>query len=199
MRDSLDKRNEPMTHAIGGLYWASLLRQIREVQHWSQARIAEELDTNQETISRWEKAAVLPSPQKQAIIEQLAEGLFLSSLRGIASIVRCSPYPMLLCDREDVVIAASLASGFREGKDVLSQTPPEQHAYYRELSTRMEADGFWQQSGERSNYDFTNEQGRKFRAVMVSVGVRGQVYCLVQAVPDDGSAPPEIRDAGPTC
>ena len=179
-----------MMDNIGGLYWASLLRQIREVQRWSQARIAEELDTNQETISRWENAAVLPSPQKQVIIEQLAEALFLSSLRGIASIVRCSPYPMLLCDRNDMVVAASLASGFKEGKDVLSQTPREQHGYYREQSARMEADGFWQQSGERSSYHFTNDQDRTFRAVMVSVGVRGQVYCLVQAVPDEGAAPP---------
>lgn len=172
-----------MMDSVSGQYWASLLRQIREVQRWSQARLAEQLDTNQETISRWEKAAVLPSAQKQAAIEQLAENLFLSSLQGIASIVRCSPYPMLLCDKDDMVVAASGASGFKEGRNVLSQTPAEQHAYYRDLSAKMIADGFWRQSGERRSYQFTNDQGQAFQAVMVSIGVRGQVYCLVQAVP----------------
>jgi transcriptional regulator with XRE-family HTH domain len=172
-----------MTGNVSRQYWSSLARQIRDVQGWSQARLAEELATNQETISRWENASVVPSAKKQAAMEQLAEKLLLSSLRGIASIVRCSPYPMLLCSQDDAVVAASASSGFREGVKVLSQTPAEQHAYYRDLAAKIENAGFWKRSGERSDYAFTNDRGQSFRAVLISIDIRGQIYCLVQAMP----------------
>ena len=162
-------------------YWVSLIQHIREVQKWSQSRLAEELGTNQETISRWEIGAANPSSKKQELLEKLAERLHLSSLGGIASIVRISPFPMLLCNRHDEVVAASASSGFKEGLGVLEQTPQEQHRCFREFSSMIRTGGFWNRSGQTFEYNYVNGDGERFGAVVTSVGIRGEIYCVVQA------------------
>ncbi len=169
-------------------YWPSLVQQIRRLNRWSQEHFAEEIGSNQETVSRWERGLVIPSLNKQVLIEKIAEELHLSSLGGVASIVRLSPYPMLLCDRKDVVIAASPVSGFHEGETVLSQTPPLQHAYYKAFIHDCEGDGFWSGSGQTRRYEFDLSSGHRLSAVLVSINVRGEMYCVVQAIPDVLSA-----------
>jgi hypothetical protein len=131
---------------------------------------------------------VVPSRAKQAVIEHIAEQLQLSSLGGIASIVRLSPFPMLLCNRRDVVVAASVVSGFHEGQLVLSQTPESQHGYYQAFGRQLEADGFWRESGQSRTYSFQTGKGATFSAVLVSISVRGEMYCVVQAIPGQLSA-----------
>ena len=168
-------------------YWPSLLLQIRETNKWSQERLASEIGSNQETVSRWERGLVVPSRSKQAVIERIAEQLQLSSLGGLANIVRLSPYPMLLCNRRDVVVAASVMSGFQEGQPVLVQTPEAQHGYYQAFGRQLEADGFWSESGQSRTYAFESAEGMKFSAVLVSINIRGEMYCAVQAIP--GSLP----------
>lgn len=165
-------------------YWPSLVQQIRRLNKWSQEHFADEIGSNQETVSRWERGLVIPSLNKQVLIEKIAEELHLSSLGGIASIVRLSPFPMLLCDRKDVVIAASPVSGFREGESVLSQTPALQHAYYKAFIHDCEKDGFWNESGQTRKYEFDLSSGHRLSAVLVSINVRGEMYCVVQAIPD---------------
>ena len=166
-----------------GDYWPSLLLQIRETNKWSQDKLAAELGSNQETVSRWERGLVMPSRSKQASIERIAEQLQLSSLGGLANIVRMSPYPMLLCNRRDVVVAASVMSGFHEGRPVLPQTPAPQHGYYQSFTRQLEADGFWQESGQTRTYEFEGADGHTFSAVLVSINIRGEMYCVVQAIP----------------
>jgi transcriptional regulator with XRE-family HTH domain len=170
-------------HTGSADYWPSLVQQIRRLNRWSQEHFAEEIGSNQETVSRWERGLVIPSLNKQVLIEKIAEELHLSSLGGVASIVRLSPFPMLLCDRKDMVIAASPASGFREGETVLSQTPPLQHAYYKDFIHGCEEDGFWSESGQTRRYDFDLSSGHRLSAVLVSINVRGEMYCVVQAIP----------------
>ena len=164
-------------------YWSSLIQSIRRARNWSQAVFANEVNSNQETISRWEKGTVIPSLQKQQQIEQLAETENISSFGGFKSIVRFSPYPMLLCDGNDHVIAASGASGFEEGRSVLSQTPAFQHAYFEEFTAQLKADGFWENSGQSRNYHFRSTTHGDFAAVLVSVRIHGSIYCVVQAIP----------------
>lgn len=173
-------------------YWPSLVQQIRRLNRWSQEHFASAIGSNQETVSRWERGQVIPSRNKQALIERIAEELHLSSLGGVASIVRLSPFPMLLCDGNGLVIAASPISGFREGETVLSQTPPLQHAYFRAFIHDCEEDGFWGAPGQIRRYDFDLSGGHRLSAVLVSIDVRGEMYCVVQAVPDTLA----IRDAG---
>lgn len=161
-------------------YWGALIAQLRATLHWSQERFAEELHSNQATVSRWEKGVVLPSYAKKARIEALAEQAHLSSFQGIANVVRQSPFPMLLCDRRHLVIAASACSGFSENQGVLEQTPQAQHAYYLQFMQVIEDSGFWIRSGQRLDYDFVDPQGVGHRAVLVSITVQGVIYAVVQ-------------------
>lgn len=164
-------------------YWPTLIQAIRHARQWSQTTFASEIESSQETVSRWESGAVIPSRQKQQRIEKLAEAANISSLGGISSIVRLSPYPMLLCDREDRVVAASESSGFQEGRTVLSQTPAFQQAYFEEFSLSLKSSGFWAESGQSRDYTFSNPLYGDFRAVLVSIRTQGTIYCVVQAVP----------------
>ena len=125
--------------AVDQSYWSTLIVAIRQARSWSQSELADEVDSSQETVSRWERGTVLPSRQKQQLIERLAENANISSLGGISHIVRLSPYPMLLCDENDCIIAASTCSGFQEGRTVLSQTPAFQHAYFEEFSASLKS------------------------------------------------------------
>jgi transcriptional regulator with XRE-family HTH domain len=126
------------TSKQGREYWPTLIQAIRHARQWSQTAFASEIESSQETVSRWESGAVTPSRQKQQLIEQLAEGANISSLGGISSIVRLSPYPMLLCDGNDLVIAASESSGFQEGRTALSQTPPVSAGLFRRILVEPE-------------------------------------------------------------
>lgn len=164
-------------------YWSTLILAIRRARKWSQTTFASEVDSSQETVSRWERGAVIPSRQKQRQIEQLAEGANVSSLGGISNIVRLSPYPMLLCDGNDLIIASSESSGFQEGRTALSQTPKFQHAYFEEFAASLKSSGFWTDSGQSRNYHFVSKMHGEFRAVLVSIKIQGAVYCVVQAVP----------------
>ena len=164
-------------------YWPALIQAIRNARQWSQTTFASEVDSSQETVSRWESGAVTPSRQKQQRIEQLAEGANISSLGGVSSIVRLSPYPMLLCDGSDLVIAASESSGFQEGRTALSQTPSFQHGYFEEFSSSLKTSGFWAESGQSRNYTFSSPAHGEFMAVLVSIRIQGDIYCVVQAIP----------------
>lgn len=164
-------------------YWPTLIQAIRQARQWSQTTFAIEVDSSQETVSRWERGSVIPSRRMQKRIEQLAEGANISSLGGIANIVRLSPYPMLLCDGNDLVIAASENSGFEEGRTALSQTPKFQHAYFEEFSTELKSSGFWTESGRSYKYSFSSPAHGEFQAVLVSIKIQGAIYCVVQAIP----------------
>ena len=169
-------------------YWPALIRAIRHARQWSQTSLATEVDSSQETVSRWESGAVTPSRQKQQRLEQLAEGANISSLGGISSIVRLSPYPMLLCDGNDIVIAASESSGFQEGRTAYAQTPTFQHAYFEAFSSSLKASGFWAESGQSRNYTFSSTAHGDFKAVLVSLRIQGTIYCVVQAIPSTSQA-----------
>ena len=169
-------------------YWPALIQAIRFARQWSQTTFACEVDSSQETVSRWESGAVTPSRQKQQRIEQLAEAAHISSLGGVSSIIRLSPYPMLLCDEDDLVIAASKSSGFQEGRTAFSQTPTFQQTYFAEFSLSLKTSGFWAESGQSRNYVFTSPAHGEFRAVLVSIKIQGAIYCVVQAIPSASPA-----------
>lgn len=166
-------------------YWPTLILAIRNARQWSQTTFANEVDSIQETVSRWESGAVVPSRQKQRRIEQPAEGTNNSSLGGISNIVRLSLYPMLLCDGNNLVIAASGSSGFQEGRTALSQTSEFQHAYFEEFYRYMKSSGFWAESGRTLNNYFSSPAHSEFKAVLVSIMIQGAIYCVIQAIPID--------------
>lgn len=163
-------------------YWAALIAQIRTTQHWSQMEFAFQVASDQATVSRWERGLALPQFEKQRVIEAIAERIDLASLQGIADIVNHSPFPMILTNQAQTVLAASSASGFSVGRGVLEQTPPAEHEHYRRFSETIADSGFWDRSGNRLDYAFTTDGGVVCRAVVTSVIVRGAVYAVVQQV-----------------
>jgi len=161
--------------------WPSMIRHIRDANKWSQWTFASEVGSSQETVSRWERGVVTPSRAKQARIEKIAEQVQHSSLNGIAAIVRLSPYPTLLCDSRDSVVAASASSGLKEGVPVVQQTPVDQRAYYKAFMQSLSTGGFWSEPGQSRLYQFLRPTGEVLSAVLVSIHVRGDMYAFVQA------------------
>jgi hypothetical protein len=90
---------------------------------------------------------------------------------------------MLLCDGNDLVIAALESSGFQEGRTGLSQTPEFEHAYFEQFSMDLKSSGFWAESGRSHNYRFSSPEHGEFKAVLVSMKIQDATYCVVQAIP----------------
>ena len=178
--------------AGAGRDWAELIQQIRKLNHWSQEALAERLRTDQATVSRWERGVTRPAFQAQQGLEALAAGAGLQSLAGIGTVVRESPFPMILVDREGLLIAASLSSGFVPGSLVSEQTPADERAFLVDFGRRLEESGFWDASDPQGvDYAF----GRRLEvagAVVVAIAVRGQVFALVQKRPISHGHTPDV-------
>jgi transcriptional regulator with XRE-family HTH domain len=160
-------------------YWSSLIVQVRNSLELTQEAFASKLQTTQATVSRWESGEAVPSPRKQKLIEELAGAANFASINGLVKIVNASPFPMMLTDRSSNVIAASQTSGFRAGLTVAEQTPEEERANFEKFASDVAASGFWDDDGNRFDYEF-EIGGERRRAVVQSIVVRGHVYAVVQ-------------------
>lgn len=160
-------------------YWAALLVQIREAYGWSQEQLANELGVSRETISRWEKEQKYPSELNRTEIGKLASRANLETVFGIIQVVEVSPFPMILTDADDFVLAASKTSGFVSGRTVVEQTPADEQDTYIKFSEMVKQSGFWQKAGNCFEYEFEVD-GIKRKAVVQSVGSRGHIFALVQ-------------------
>lgn len=160
-------------------YWSALLIAIREKKNWSQAQLAEALMVSRETINRWEQESMYPSLEKQNLIGELATSIDVASVYGIVEVVNISPFPMILTDQNDMVLAASKVSGFVSGKSVIEQTPADERENYSNFSNMVASTGFWEKSGNTFEYDFEID-GQQRKAVIQSVGSRGHIFALVQ-------------------
>jgi transcriptional regulator with XRE-family HTH domain len=168
-----------MTDQASASYWAAIIARIRASKNWTQARFAEEIGSNRETVSRWESGVRLPELASRARIEALAQKLDPGSLQGWVTAIKASPFPIMLTDRNSYVLAASDSSGFAAGNNVIEQTPLEERANYTHFSDAVTASGFWDEPGRRFDYDFKiGDEARK--AVVISIGVQGKIYAMVQ-------------------
>jgi len=160
-------------------YWSSLLLQIRKKNNWNQSHLADQLGVSRETVSRWESGSKYPSIEQQSKIGTMAESLNIASVYGIARVVFMSPFPMILTDKDDVVIAASQTSGFQTGMTVLEQTPRDEHKNYLDFSKTVKDTGFWDKADNVFEYEFIIAT-QKRKAIIQSVGSRGHIFALVQ-------------------
>ena len=160
-------------------YWSSLLLQIRETKNWTQAQLADELGISRDTVSRWEQESKYPSSENQAKIGELASSLNVASVYGISQVVDISPFPMILTDQNDFVLAASKSSGFEVGKTVVDQTPKEEKENYHKFSELVSESGFWLKAGNSFEYEFVVHR-QKRKAIIQSVGSRWHIFALVQ-------------------
>ena len=160
-------------------YWSKLLIAIRENKNWSQAQLAEQLKVSRETISRWEQESKYPSLEKQNLIGEVASSLNVASVYGIVEVVNISPFPMILTDKHNMILAASKISGFVSGKTVVEKTPEDEQENYLKFSEMVATTGFWEKSGNTFEYEFEID-GQQRKAVIQSVGSRGHIFALVQ-------------------
>lgn len=160
-------------------YWPALITQIRLTRKMSQEDFAEAVFSNQATVSRWEKGQVIPSFDKQKKIEKLAEDVGLSTLAGVAVVVRASPFAMLLVDRNGLVMAASKSSGFQEGEGLEGQLSPREIQNYALFRQKLEDANFWKEGGSHFCYEF-EDHSTWTSSIVVSVGIRGSVFAVVQ-------------------
>lgn len=160
-------------------YWSLLLAQLRKDKNWSQADLANHLGVSRETVSRWESESTYPSIKQQKKIGLLAEESNIASVYGIAKVVNHSPYPMILTDINDYVLAASASSGFDVGNTVVEQTAEGERANYLLFSKQVADTGFWEKEDNILEYEFIDGEEKR-RAVVQSVGSRGHIFALVQ-------------------
>jgi hypothetical protein len=69
--------------------------------------------------------------------------------------------------------------GRKSGFKVLEQTPDEEREHFRAFSDSIDASGFWEQDGVRFDYEF-RQGGETRRAIAQSIGIRGNVFAVVQ-------------------
>jgi transcriptional regulator with XRE-family HTH domain len=170
-----------MLLTVNETYWPALISQIRSTKNMSQEDFAEAVFSNQATVSRWEKGAVVPSFDKQKKIEKLAEDAGLSTLAGVAVVVRSSPFAMLLVDKNALVMAASKSSGFQEGIGIEQQIPASELQNFLHFRRKLEQADFWKEGGVNFTYEF-EDHSKWNSSIVVSVGVRGAVYAVVQKI-----------------
>jgi transcriptional regulator with XRE-family HTH domain len=161
-------------------YWCQLIIQLREEKRWTQEQLAEMLQTDQATISRWECGTAEPrSLPVRETLERLAKESKLGSLGETIRLVQSSPFQMILVDRDDIVVAASASSGFQEGRACIEQTPYDERACFIEFQEKLRQSGFWQMQMPRIDYEFAGPDQVR-RAIVTRVTCWGEVYALVQ-------------------
>lgn len=170
-----------MPTTVNDTYWPALISHIRSTKNMSQEDFAEAVFSNQATVSRWEKGQVVPSFDKQKKIEELAEGAGLSTLAGVAVVVRSSPFAMLLVDKDGLVMAASQTSGFQEALNVKDQISTRETSNYTHFRYELDRVEFWKEGGRQLIYEF-NDQSTWSSSIVVSVGIRGSVFAVVQKI-----------------
>jgi transcriptional regulator with XRE-family HTH domain len=161
------------------LYWAVLIAQLRRQLCCTQEDLAEKLDTDQATVSRWEHGAAVPRTGVRLKLETMAKDAGLITVDEIAAIVRASPFPMILTDRASRVLAASPTSGFQEGRHCIEQVPVDERDHFLAFRAELEASGFWEQHSQRQDYVFEVQEETR-AAIVMPITLRGVVYALVQ-------------------
>lgn len=161
-------------------YWSQLCKNLRQALNLTQSQLAERLETDQTSISRWERGLTEPQFEMRHLIEGLAQGQGLATLDHFVIAVRLSPFPMILVDRNTRVIAASASSGFTPGLSAFDETPLAEQENLKQFDKLLETSGFWEQRCDHLNYEAEINGQRRLAAVVTAVVIRGGIYALVQ-------------------
>ena len=161
------------------LYWAKLIKSLRDSLQISQNQFSELLDIDQTTVSRWERGLCEPQYEMRKILHEMASHAGLETFENLTNTVNFSPFPMILVDRWQKIYAASMSSGFKTDQAVTDQTPTEERAFLQQFIGRLTAAGFWEGGCQKFDYEFHTEAETR-RAVVTSVEIQGEIFALVQ-------------------
>ena len=161
------------------LYWAELIKGLRDSLQISQSQFSERLDIDQATVSRWERGLTEPQYEMRKILHEMATHAGLATFENLTKTVNFRPFPMILVDRWQKVYAVSMSSGFKTDQPVTHQTPPEERTFLQQFIGQLNSAGFWEGHCQKFDYEFHTEAETR-RAVVTSVEIQGEIFALVQ-------------------
>lgn len=175
--------------------WADKVRQLRKQLNLSQEDLACKLQTNQCTISRWERGVTTPSFRMRSKLEALgcplttAEKTDLDVVAETAQVLfDCSRLPALLLHRDGTIMAVSSDNEYhpglkyQTGVKLRDQTFPEDMEPVIRLEQFFEAVDFWNSVNEC--FDFPYQTRGEDRCVtLTSVVINNETYCLMKKKP----------------
>lgn len=161
-------------------YWPRLCKDLRQALNLTQFQMADRLGVDQASYSRWERGITEPQYDMRRLIQGLAQGQGLATLDNIVTAVRLSPFPMILVDRGQRIIAASRSSGFMPAMTALEQTPFGEQSNLAEFDAALASSGFWEQQCPSMEYEAVIDGRKRLAAVVTAMVIRGEVYALVQ-------------------
>lgn len=163
-------------------YWSRLVIEIQAATGHSDIDLADELGVSEDVVVGWTDRDAVPVVVDQEALEAIAARVGLSSLSGLCTVVRDSPFEMLLIEKGGMVVTASESSGFVSGLTVEEQTPKNQLTAYKAFSSALNSSGFWDAPGKRFTYAFP-DHGHGAEAIVVSVSLWGDIFGVVQKKP----------------
>ena len=176
----LRKTNESIVTSRNLSYWPSLILEIRARLNLSYEEFGEILNSDKETITRWETGKDVPSHEYQKKIEKIASDKNITSLGGMVELVRNSLSRMFIVDEDYFVIASSKSSEWLENTSVQDQLTINAAPHFAVISQKLTEAEFWNSAGGHVIEDHFNDGAKIWHSVITSVSIRGRVYAVIQ-------------------
>ncbi|MEN9681676.1 MAG: Antitoxin component of bacterial toxin-antitoxin system, MqsA [Pseudomonadota bacterium] len=159
------------------LYWSGYILALRQGLKVNQKEMARLLDVDQASISRWERGIAVPSSSLKNRIADLAKRQGVSTVDDPLNVVRYSPFPVCLVDRNGMVIVVSEASLFSEGQNILEQVRDDEREVLASFIERLSEQGFWGMRCARLDQSMSL-MGIERKVVAIPVMMSGELFCL---------------------
>ena len=184
--------NTQTTPSDSDLEWAGMIKALRKRLNVSQDQLAAMLETNQCTISRWERGITSPNYRMRKLLAKLhqqAPVQLRHDLELVAKVAQelfnCSQVPSLLLHRDGTVVAVSAGNRYRPGMKytpgikLLDQTLPQDLDGVHEFLRFLEQNDFW--NTQNASFEYRHEVDGEQRCYAVtSMMIDSQVFCLLQ-------------------
>jgi transcriptional regulator with XRE-family HTH domain len=172
--------------------WTNKVVELRKTLNLSQDDLAVKLETNQCTISRWERGITTPNYRMRAKLEKLHAAYAEkeepeTELIGIVAqeLFDGGSLPSMLFRRDGTVMAISSGNEYQPGLKykvgvtLADQTLPEDRDKLGALEAFLEETDFWNTVNTCFNYPYKS-RGEDRCVVLTSVKIGSQTYCLMQ-------------------
>lgn len=162
-------------------YWRDIVLRLREALHVNQFEMAAMLEVDQASISRWERGLALPQHEMKRRMIDLSKQAGMAMPDDPMNMVRFSPFPVCLVDKNHMVVVASEDSLFRESIEMQNQVSENEKEGVVGFIRMLSACGFWSLHCKKIDTEVMLF-GVLTRLVAIPVIISGDVYCLLQKV-----------------
>jgi DNA-binding XRE family transcriptional regulator len=166
------------------IHWKNFVIELREMLDVNQFEMAAMLDVDQASISRWERGLALPQHEMKRRMIDLGKNVGMAMADDPLNMVRFSPFPVCLFDKNAMVIAASGDSTFCQSLELLAQVREEEKEGINDFLKMLVACGFWSLHCKKLDTEICLG-GEMVRVVAIPLIISGDVYCLLNKVIDN--------------